>query len=127
MGVKRRILCVKRILLSFPQFVSIGILILHEVQQCTRIFFHQFDQHPQMLRKNTFFTSNGNESKICFTHTILPPGVLTKKHAKMGTLLISFFFNLFSQKVHNTGELKKETIPNQFCTQMRSLPKLRVE
>ena len=40
----------------------------------------------------------GNESKIrlthkirCFTPPFLPPGFLTKKHAKMGTLLISFF------------------------------------
>jgi hypothetical protein len=50
-GIKWRILCVKRILLSFPQFLSIGVPILHEVPQCTRIFFHQFDQHAQMLRK----------------------------------------------------------------------------
>ena len=57
-GVKRRILCVKRILLSFPQYLSVGVLILHEVQQCTPNFFHQFDQHPQMLRKNTFYASN---------------------------------------------------------------------
>jgi hypothetical protein len=47
-GVKQRIVCVKRILLSFPQF-------LHEVHQCTQNVFHQLDQHPQMLRKNTVF------------------------------------------------------------------------
>jgi hypothetical protein len=34
-GIKRRILCVERILLSFPQFLSVGVLILHEVPQCT--------------------------------------------------------------------------------------------
>jgi hypothetical protein len=55
MGVKRRILRVKRILFSFPQFLSVWAVILHEVQQCTQHFFHQFDQHPQMLRKNTIF------------------------------------------------------------------------
>ena len=32
-GVKRRILCVKRILHSFPHFLSVGAVILHEVQQ----------------------------------------------------------------------------------------------
>ena len=37
-GIKRRILCVKRILLSFPQFVYVGVLILHEVPQCTPIW-----------------------------------------------------------------------------------------
>ena len=58
MGVKRWILCVKRILLSFPQYLSVWVLILHEVQQCTPNFFHQFDQHPQMLRKYTFYASN---------------------------------------------------------------------
>jgi hypothetical protein len=31
------------------------------------------------------------------------------------------FYTLFDQKVPSTGELKKETIPIQFCTQMRSL------
>ena len=41
---------VKRILLSFPQFLSVWAVILHEVQQCTRKIFHQFDQHPQMRR-----------------------------------------------------------------------------
>jgi hypothetical protein len=35
MGVKRRIICIKQILLSFPQFLSVGVLILHEVQKCT--------------------------------------------------------------------------------------------
>ena len=50
-------LLTKRILLSFSQFLSIFAVILHEVQQCTPNFFHQFDQHPQMLRKNTFFAS----------------------------------------------------------------------
>jgi hypothetical protein len=58
MGVKQRILRVKRILLSFPQYLSVWVLILHEVQQCTPNFFHQFDQHSQMLRKYTFYASN---------------------------------------------------------------------
>ena len=49
---------VKRILLSFPQFLSVWAVILHEAQQCTQHFFHQFDQHPQMLRKNTFSALN---------------------------------------------------------------------
>jgi hypothetical protein len=52
MVVKQQFLRVKRILLSFPQFVSV---ILHAQQQYTPNFFHQFDQHPQRLRKNTFF------------------------------------------------------------------------
>jgi hypothetical protein len=46
MGVKQQMLCVKRILLSLPQLLSVVVLILHEVQ---------FDHHPQMLRKHTFF------------------------------------------------------------------------
>ena len=63
LGGKKRVsnyefLLTKRILLSFPQFLSVFAVILHEVQQCTPNFFHQFDQHPQMLRKNTFFASN---------------------------------------------------------------------
>jgi hypothetical protein len=64
MGVKRRILRVKRILLSFPQYLSDVADILHEVQQCTPNFFHQFDQHPQMLRKNTFFDSVRREKSM---------------------------------------------------------------
>ena len=54
-GVKRRILCVKWILHSFPQFLSVGAVILHEVQQCTQNFI---DQRPEILRKNTFYASN---------------------------------------------------------------------
>ena len=44
-GVKHRILCVKRILLSIPRFSSDLAIILHEVPQCTPNFFHQFDKH----------------------------------------------------------------------------------
>jgi hypothetical protein len=39
MGVKRRILHIKRILLSFPQYLFDVADILHEVQQCTLNFF----------------------------------------------------------------------------------------
>jgi hypothetical protein len=42
MGVKRRNLLVKRILLSFPQFLSVGVFILHEVPQCTQAGFDFF-------------------------------------------------------------------------------------
>jgi hypothetical protein len=38
MCVKRRMLCIKRTLLSFPQFLFIVAVILHEVQQCTQKF-----------------------------------------------------------------------------------------
>ena len=55
---------VKRILLSFPQFLSVWAVILHEVQQCTRNVFHQFDQHPQMLRKKYFFLRRSESKKI---------------------------------------------------------------
>jgi hypothetical protein len=66
-SVKRRILCVKRILFSFPQFLSVGVQIFHEVPQCTQYFFKHFDQHPQKLgrkRKN----SCRSESNIKFLH-----------------------------------------------------------
>ena len=71
MAVKERNLLVKRILLSFLQFLSVGVLILHDVPQCTRNCFHQFDQHPQMLRKNTFSrrsesTKNSDKKKNQF-------------------------------------------------------------
>jgi hypothetical protein len=54
MGVKRRFLRVKRILLSFPQILSVWAVILHEVQQCTQNVSQQLDQHTQMLRKHIF-------------------------------------------------------------------------
>jgi hypothetical protein len=44
----------KWILLSFPQFLSIRAIILHEVQQFTQTMFHQFDQHAQMRKKVLF-------------------------------------------------------------------------
>ena len=63
-GVKQRILCVKRILLSFPQFLSVGVLILHEVPQCTQHFFHQLDQNPQMLKKSTFWRRSESKKNL---------------------------------------------------------------
>ena len=68
LGGKKRVsndefLLTKRILLSFPQFLSVFAVILHEVEQCTPNFFHQFDQHPQTLRKNTFFASKWIKKK----------------------------------------------------------------
>ena len=57
-----------------------------------------------------------------FPTPILPPELLSKKHAKIGTILESVL-KVFPTK---TGELKNENISIQFCTQMRSSPKLRV-
>jgi hypothetical protein len=36
----------------------------HEVPQCTQKNYHQFDQHPQMLRKYTFFCAILNHKKF---------------------------------------------------------------
>ena len=50
-GVKRRNLLVKWILLSFPQFLSVGVLILHEVQH-------------KIFRKKYLFRAELNQKKI---------------------------------------------------------------
>jgi hypothetical protein len=58
MGVKQRILLIKWSLLSFPQFLSVGAVILQEVPQHTPKNLYFNDQCPLMLRKNTFYASN---------------------------------------------------------------------
>jgi hypothetical protein len=52
-------------LISTVNLLSVGVLILHEVQQCTQKNFHYFDQHPQMLRKKYFFRAEVNQKSIC--------------------------------------------------------------
>ena len=49
MGVKRQNVLVKRILLSFPQFVSDVAVILHEVQQCPQIFLYYMKCFKKIL------------------------------------------------------------------------------
>jgi hypothetical protein len=48
-GVKRRIFTHE------TDFALISTIFIRLGQQCTPNFFHQFDQHPQMFRNNTFF------------------------------------------------------------------------
>jgi hypothetical protein len=60
-----------------------------------------------------------------FTPIFKPPELLTKNKLKWAPFW-THSFHFFRLKVLTTGELTKETIPIQVCTQMRSSPMLRV-